>query len=50
MFKIHSEAESPNEGVCLRYIMNGNRQMKGRLRCAYLYIHDEAESPNEGVV
>ena len=26
--KINDEPESPNEGVCLRYMMNRNRRMK----------------------
>ena len=48
--------ESPNEGACLRYMMNRNRQKKGaclrymvnghrRMRAR---VKDEAESPNEG--
>ena len=27
-FKINDEPESPNEGACLRYMMNWNRRMK----------------------
>ena len=29
MFKIYDEPESPNEGACLRCMMNRNRHMTG---------------------
>ena len=29
MFKIEDEPEPPNEGACLRCLMNGNRHMRG---------------------
>ena len=29
MFKTYDEPESPNEGACLRYMRNRNRQMRG---------------------
>ena len=46
MFKIHDEPESPNEGACLRYMMNRNNRQMGRGRV--FKIDDEPESPNEG--
>ena len=45
MSKIYDEMESPNEEGCLRYMMNRNRQMRGRVKAK---IYDEPESPNEG--
>ena len=44
VFKIYDESESRNEGACLRYMMNRNRQMGGMSK-----ISEEPESPNEGV-
>ena len=35
--------ESPNEGVCLRFALNRNRQMIGQLKISY-----ETESSIEG--
>ena len=31
MFKIYDEEESPDERLCLRNVMNRNRQMRGRV-------------------
>ena len=44
MFKIFLEPESPNEGPCLRSMLNRNRRspMQGRVLCA------EPKSPNDG--
>ena len=38
---MYVEEATPNEGACVRYTMNRNRQMRGRLRLC------EPESPNE---
>ena len=35
------ELDLPNQGACLRYTMNRNRQMTGRVK-------DELESPSDG--
>ena len=35
LFKIYDEPESPNEGVCLGYRMNRNRQRRGRVYDMY---------------
>ena len=43
MFKIYDEPESRNEGACLRYMMNSNREMRGMFK-----ICVEPKSPNEG--
>ena len=43
-FKTHDETESSNEGACVRYLMNRNRQEGGVCK-----IYDEPESPHEGV-
>ena len=32
VFRAYGEPESPNEGACLRCMMNPNRQMKGRVQ------------------
>ena len=44
VFKIHEEPESSNEGVCSRYMMNRNRQMRGHVCKTY----DEPETPCKG--
>ena len=31
VLKIYDDTESPNEGVCLRYMMSRNRQVSGRV-------------------
>ena len=31
VFKIYLEPESPNEGPCSRFMLNRNRQMRGRV-------------------
>ena len=31
VFKIYEERELPNEGKCLRYIMNRRRQIRSRV-------------------
>ena len=31
MFKIYDDPESLSGGVCLRYMINRNRQMRGRV-------------------
>ena len=36
VFKVDVESESPNEGACVRYMMNRTRQMRRRAK-----IHDE---------
>ena len=43
MFKTYEEPESPNEGACVRYMMNPNRQMGGGVGRV-----SDPESPNEG--
>ena len=32
MFKVHDAQISPNEGACLRYMMNRYRQMMGHVQ------------------
>ena len=62
--KKHDEPTSPNKGVCLRYMMDRNRQMRGAFKIhdiyidVYIYIYiytyiyddddDDPGSPNEG--
>ena len=58
MLKIHIffciESEWPNEGPCLRDIMNRNRQMRDLFRINdesavnLLTVYDKPESPKEG--
>ena len=58
MFKIDGEPESPNEGACLRSMMNPNRRMRvvfirfimnwNRQMTGQFKIYDEPESPNDG--
>ena len=36
------QPESPNEGECLRYMLNRNRHMRGGV----LQTYDEPQSPN----
>ena len=54
MFKIYVEPESPNEGGCLRYILNRNRRspMRGlepESKIGGVFkIYVEPKSPNEG--
>ena len=43
MLKISGEAESPNEGACLRYMMSRYHQKRGVFK-----IYGERSSPNEG--
>ena len=31
VFKLHDDPEPTNEGVCLRFMMNRNGQMRGRV-------------------
>ena len=45
MFKISDEPELPNEGACLRYIMNPDRQMRGVFK-----VYDQPEPPNDRAV
>ena len=41
MFKIYDEPESPNEGACLRCMMNRHRQMTGRwISCTFVCSFD----------
>ena len=37
-FKIYEEPELPNEGACVRYIMNRRHQMRRRVVDIYIYI------------
>ena len=41
VYKLFDEPESPNEGACLRYMMNRHRPMRGVFQ-----IYDEPESRN----
>ena len=45
MCKLYDEQDSPKKGTCLRYMINRNRQRRGRV----CYIC-ELESPSEGCV
>ena len=36
---IYTESESPNEGACLRHMMNRNRQMRRRVWDMYWSRH-----------
>ena len=47
--KIYDEPESPNEGACLKAVMNRNRQMRGRVSDINGEIFDEPQSRNEGM-
>ena len=43
----------PREGACLRFMMNGNRPMKGMFKtfeavCSRYIIYDEPQSLHEG--
>ena len=55
MFKIYDESQTPNEGACLSYMMNRNRQMRKRgymmdpnRQRRVFKIYDDSESPTEG--
>ena len=48
-FKIYEEPELPNEGACVRYIMNRRHQMRRRVVDIYIYIYyEEPDSSNAG--
>ena len=51
VFKVLGESEPPNEGACLRYMMNQNRQMRGRVSDIMMNQNrhnDDLDSPNDG--
>ena len=60
MFKIYDEPESPHEEhdepesshdrACSRYMMDLDRQMRGRAEDGVFQIRDELQSPHEGRV
>ena len=53
MLRIYADPESPNEGACLRHMMNRNRQMTGQFKSLRYVMNWNRqmmgrESPNEG--
>ena len=45
MLKLDDEPESPNEGACLGYMFNRNRQTRGMFK---IYEAPAPASPNQG--
>ena len=50
MLKIYDDPELPNEGACLRYMLNWNRQMRGHVEEMYASKKNEARPRAGGML